>query len=249
MAVILYPSGVTETYEPKAFVFTDEEILHIFKDYEYIRTSRLLEVQNTWCVWGQTTKTDDADFNKLGSDIIQENMYCALMFIHDTQIDPAWMLTDNILYTSYDQFKVNLLNYFDRIAENVLKQTQKTRETQGKNTNLVFLNTIGPTSDKRVLFEFDPHKQSQEFYEDNFFISFADKVKEFLQTSYQIQDIFYLYHNKKTLIFIKDENVEFLITKILEFYKKMEKYEYCQDIKMIYEKWKSFKNKKTNKRK
>jgi len=248
MAILLYPSGITEMFEPKELVFTDQELLDIFKDYTFIKTARLQEVPNTWCVWGQNKTYDEGDFNKLGSDILLENVYCAVLFIHDTQIDPAWTLTDNVIYKGYEQFKEDLLRFFDHIADNVLIMSQKTREQQGKETNLIFLNAIGPTVDKRVLFEFDPNKQSKEFYNDNSFVNFADKVIEFLKNDYKIQDTFYIYHDKKTLIFIRDEHVGFLIDSIISALEIKERYESCQELKYVYEQWKKYKQNKNKKR-
>ena len=81
MSVLLYPSGVTENYDPKDLVFTDQEIFHIFKDFEYVRSARLVEIPNTWCVWAQNKKIDENNFNKIGSDILKENIFCELLFI------------------------------------------------------------------------------------------------------------------------------------------------------------------------
>jgi hypothetical protein len=250
MAVILYPSGVTESFEPSTYTFTDEEILSIYDDFTEIRTARLYEVPNTWCVWGEKENMSEDDFNKLATDILQENIFCPVLFIHDTQLDPAWMLTDNVILKGYDQFREDLLRFFDQIAENVILESQRMREEQGKNTNLVFLTAVGPTEDKRVLFEFDPHKQSQEFFSDLYFINFANKVREFIwANSKQFFEIFYVYEDKKTVIFTKDEHVEFIVNLVIEAFKKHEKYEYCQEIKTYYEKWLKFKKKIEKKKK
>jgi len=248
MAIILYPSGITEMYEPKEHIFTDQKILHIFSDFDFIRTARLYEIPNTWCVWGENKKIDDGNFNKLASDILRENIFCHVLFIHDTEIDPAWMLTDQTILIGYDIFKQELLKFFDFVAETVIKETQKLRENQNinSNSNLLFLNTIGPTEDKRVLFEFDPNKQSKEFYIDNFFINFANKVHDFLKTN-KVKDIFYIYEDKKTVIFVKNENVDFLMEKIIGIYKKNENYEFCQDLITIQDNWKKPKIKRKRK--
>jgi len=245
MACLLYPSGVTEMFEPKDFTFTDEEILSVFNDYDQVRTERLYEIPNTWCVWGENKKIDETNYNRLASDIMEENIFSHILFIHDTQINPAWMLTDQIILTGYEQFKEDLLMFFDAVAQHVLSETHDDR--QEGNSNLVFLNTIGPTADKRVLFEFDPHKQSKEFYQDIFFINFADKVKEFLTNNFKNQDVFYIYADKKTLIFIKDENVEFIMDTMINTYKRKENYEYCQELINILERWKTIKTSKSKK--
>ena len=248
MAIILYPSGVTETYKPKEFTFTDEEILKIFDDFSWIRTARLYEVPNTWCVWGENGEDDDADFNKLGSDILQENVFCPILFIHDTEINPAWILTDQIILRGYDEFKDELLRLFDQVAENVIMETQRFREEQGETAHLLFLNTIGPTEDKRVLFEFDPQKQAQEFYEDKYFGLFAVKVREYLSTN-KPGKLFNIYHDKKSVIYCKEENIKMLIDMLIDYFKKHESYEYCQELKAVHQKWEERKPKRKKKAK
>jgi len=248
MSVILYQSGVTEMYEPKNNTFTDQEILHVFNDCDFIKTSRLYEIPNTWCVWGEYKKIDETNFNRLASDIIQEDVFSPILFIHDSQIDPAWLLTDQIILKGYDQFKYDILHFFDYIAENALKETQKIREEQGANNNLIFLITVGPTEDKRVLFEFDPHKQSPEFYKDGNFINFAEKISEFLINNFKNRKLFHIYEDKKTVIFIKNENVEFLNNKLIESFNKIEKYELSKELKDIGDKWKEYRNKSRKKK-
>lgn len=239
MAVILYPSGVTELYEPQLHTFSDEDILKMFNDYEHIRTARLYEIVNTWCVWGVNKKEDELNYNKLGSDILQENVFCHVLFIHDTEINPAWMLTDTIIYKGYDHFKTELLQFFDEVAESVIRESQEQR-TEGGNQNLLFLNTVGPTEDKRVLFEFETDKQSQEFYDDKNFFHFAIKIREYLAEHYIDADKFYIYQDKKSIIFVKNENVEALINSLIGFFERTEKYEYCSEIKAIYQRWIAF---------
>jgi len=247
MAVILYPSGVTETYEPKGHTFIDQEILQIFQDYNDIRTARLYEVPNTWCVWGENEEPDQADFNKLGSDILEEDVFCPVLFIHDTEIDSAWMVTDAVIMKGYEGFKEDLLHFFDQVAENVIRETQQMREQQGVPNNLVFLTTIGPTEDKRVMFEFDPHKQSEEFWKEEFFLSFANKVREFLVVNYKNSPHFFIFHDKKSIIYTPDEHVDFLMKRIIDFFQSKEKYEYCSELKNIWEKWKTHSTKRKKK--
>lgn len=250
MGILLFPSGITELCEPKEHVFTDEEILNIFKKYKHIKSRRLVEVPNTWCVWGQNTKNDESNFNKIGSDVIKENLFCEILFIHDSQINPEWSLTDDIIYKGYEEFKEQILLYFDSIAENVIKENEKLRQQQGKDTNLIFLNTIGPTADKRVLFEFDPKQQRQEFYNNDYFVNFANKMIEFFSDKdYQETDMFYIFYDKKTVIFVKDENVDYLMQQLIEFFEKNENYENCKLLKLVLEKWKNKKEKKNKKRK
>ena len=235
MAIILYPSGIIEEYNPKQHVFTDQEILHLFDEFTNIRTARLYEVPNTWCVWAEKDKFTDDEFNKLGSDILQEDVYCHVLFIHDTQIDPAWMLTDDIIYKEYDKFKEDLKNYFDKVAESVILEMYRNTDKE-EEKNFIFLNTLGPTEDKRILFEFNPHNQSQEFYEESHFLRFCNKMIDFIK-SIKLSKTFYIYFDKKTVIFIKDENIKFTIDRMIDTFNKKEQYENSNYIKNIYENW------------
>ncbi len=241
MAIILYPSGITESFTANEQVFTDEEILNIFNEFNLIRTVRLYEVLNTWCVWGESEEFDESNFNKLASDIMEEDVFSHVVFIHDTEINPAWMLTDQIIYKGYEQFKIDLLMYFDRMAENAIRESEEQRS--GEN-HLLFLNTIGPTEDKRVLFELDPSKQNQEFYEDKNFVHFANKVREYLNQYKQTKRGFYIFHDKKSLIFVKEDGIEFLLNKIIDFFKRNEKYEYCKELTEILDAWKNIRKPK-----
>lgn len=247
MAIILYSSGVTETYESQGYTFSDQEILSIFESFAKIRTSRLYEVPNTWCVWGENLADDNDEFNKLGSDIIQENVFSPLLFIHDTEIDPAWMMTDEVILKGYEDFKIDLLLYFDEIAENVLRETQKLRELEGTANNLLILTTIGPTEDKRVLFEFDPNRQSEEFYEEEYFNKFSNRVTTFLEQSYKDGDTFVVFADSKSVIAVADDNVEILMNRIIKHFENHEKYEICSKLTKILEKWKKYKAKEKRK--
>ncbi len=240
MSILLYPSGVTETYRSSDLTFTDSEILKIFDEYDYVRTIRLYEVPNTWCVWGENQESDPAVFNKLGTDIVQENVYSEILFIHDTELDPVWMLTDVPILKNYEFFREDLLGFFDDVAENVIQESHE--RANNNEENLVFLNTLGPTEDKRVMFEFDPLSQSEEFYKVQFFEEFAKKVYTFLKKYYADGETFVLYADKKTVIIVKDDNVKFIMDKINKDFERRERYERCSDIKEIMNSWDKFKS-------
>jgi len=229
MSIILYPSGVTENYTASGLVFTDDEILHIFDDFDSMRSARMTEVPNTWCVWGENKDNDETNYNRLASDIFKEDIFSHVMFIHDTEIDPSWMLTDDIILKGYDEFRDSLLGFMDKMAEAVLKE-QKTSDS------MLFLTTIGPTEDKRVLFEFDPHKQPTDFYNDSNFGNFAVKMKEYFNT-YKSTKMFFIYHDKKSVVYCADANVEFLVQKLIEYFTRHEDYEYCTVLRDRFNKW------------
>jgi len=246
MAVILYSSGVTETFDPKNHTFTDKEILDIFDDVENIRTLRLYEVVNTWCVWGenenQNNNIEGGNFNKLGSDVLQRDIFCPILFIHDTEINPSWKLTDDIIIKGYQDFETDLLKFFDEIAENIIIESQRIRQEQGLEDSLIFLNTIGPTEDKRVMFEFKPKNQNKDFFNANNFAPFANKIFNFLDISYKDDDVFIIFADNKSIILVADEFVKFILDKLIANFTKTEEYEKCNKIKEIFDLWKKNKN-------
>jgi len=249
MGILLYPSGVTEEYKPESFTFTDEEIIKIFSEFQDIRTARLYEVPNTWCIWGESEDdTDETNFNKLASDIIEDGVFSHMLFVHDTEINPAWMLTDPIILKGYNEFKGELLSLFDGVAEEILKENERIREEQGSQ-QLLFLNTIGPTEDKRILTELDINNQNQEFFRDENFNHFANKIFDYLDKNYKDLNLFFIYQDKKSVIYVKEDGVKTLITKMVDFFKHHEQYEKCQKLKVIHEKWVSFKSKNKRKKK
>lgn len=249
MAIILYSSGITEEYQPVDHTFTDDEILGIFEDFENIETARLYEIPNTWCVWGSNSEIDDSEFNKLSSTMLQEDIFSPVMYIHDTEIDPAWMMTDNIIQKGYNEFKEEFAFLLDEIAENIIKETQNIRQQMGQTDNLVILTTVGPTDDKRVMFEFDPKAQSKQFYEHHFFEEFSKKVYTFLMNHYVNGDTFVLFADKKAIIIVIDENVNEIVNKIINDFKRREKYEKCSELKKILDSWNKYKKEKEKEKK
>ena len=100
MAVLLYANGLTEEHKPKELTFTDEELLTIFPDFEKTRTFRLYEIPNCWCIWGENDpvgKRED-EFNKIGTDILEQICYSPVLFLHDSEINPEWKLTDAMIF-------------------------------------------------------------------------------------------------------------------------------------------------------
>lgn len=246
MAIVLYASGVSEYHKSLEHTFKDSEILGIFKDFRNVRTQRLEEVPNTWCIWGEKNddNIDEGDFNKLGSDVVDDDIYSPLMFIHDSEIDPSWMLTDEVILYDYNTFQKELLIFIDEIAEVVLAENEKIRQAEGRDNSLIFLTTIGPTEDKRVLFQFNPTIQNEQFYKNENLLLFANKVLEFLEKEYKkdnIEETLFIFEDKKSVIFIRDEHVDETFEHFTKAFESEEKYEKCVKLKEIKEKWKSVK--------
>mgnify|MGYP002681925114 CR=1 FL=1 len=137
MAIILYSNGLTEEILPQGLTFSDEDILGFFKTFNNIQTKRLDEVPNTWCVWGELKNPAEDDYNKLASEVIQEHCYSQIFFLHDTEVDPSWNLTDAVIYDNYLIFKKKILKFLDEIAIETIREIEQIREETGK-TNKVY---------------------------------------------------------------------------------------------------------------
>lgn len=248
MAIAFYNNGIIEEFAPKDQVFTDKEILNIFKEYKKIRTKRITEVQNTWGIWGEDDKhVNEDDFSKIASDILEENIFSIVIFVHDSEINTAWMPDENVIEQDYGGFKKDMMGFLDFIAEQNIKETQKMRKKMGQENNLIFLDAIGPTEDKKILFKFNPHTQSEEFYKEENFIFFANKIISYIISNYKNKDTFFIFEDNKIRMFVEDEHVEFIMNKFIDNLLIKEKYEECKELKDKYEEWKEFKSKKENK--
>ena len=251
MAIRLFENGVTEEYEPKNHVFTDNELIEPFKKYDSLRTVRLKEIPNVWCLFGEYKKPDEDDYNHLGSDIVEYHCYSPVIFIHDTEINPDWGVTETI-YFDYARFKNEILDFLDEIAQITLDEINKEQEENGK-PNLMTLEHVGVSEDKRIIFNLSPDKQPIEFYKAPNFTEFANKCYNFLTTSYKIGPIFAIFADKRMIIVIEDADVEKFINKLSNNYQEREEYLKCAEINKIYTKWVEVKNnvkpKKTTKKK
>ena len=246
MSVLLYANGLTEAYKAKELVFTDQELLEIFPDFEKTRSFRLYEVPNTWCVWGERSPIDKVpdEFNKVGTDIMDTPCYSPVLFLHDSEVDPSWRLTENPIYTGYNDFKVELLKFFDNIAKDILQERDRMRLNKGINKNqLLTLDQVAISKDKRVIWKFDLEKQTKEFFIEANLTEFANKVHDFLKFHYQDGDIFAIQADKNIIIIMDDNQVKSFIDKLIALFKNQEKYEACSVLRNTYNKWKKYKRK------
>lgn len=245
MAILLYPNGLTEEFKPKEHTFTDKELLSIFPDFDKIRTFRLSEIPNTWCLWGEHNLIDklEDEFSKLGSDILKQLCYSPLLFIHDTEINLAWRLTDIMILFGYDDFKKEMLKFFDDIAVDIWNERERIRKELGHAPNLMILEQTGVSKDKRIIFKFDIEKQVHEFFEEKNLMDFAMKIHNFLKSSYKDGDIFAIYADKNVIIIMIENQVKLFIQKIIDFFESKENYEACSLLRNTYEKWVKYKEK------
>jgi len=239
MAVLLYANGLTEETRPKKHTFTDKELLDIFGDYPKMRSFRLYEVPNTWCLWGEYDPQDsqEDEFNKLGTDILEQPCYSPILFVHDTEIDPNLRLTDEMIIMGYEDFRVELLHFFDAIAKDILKERERERQSSGSPQKLMILEQDGVSPDKRIIFRFDIDKQVEEFFIRENLIEFAQKVHKYLKFFHKNRNRFWIYADKNIIIRMEVDQVKPFIEKIIALFESEENYEACSVIRNAYEKW------------
>lgn len=250
MAILLYPNGLTEEFKSKEFTFTDEELIIIFGDFDKTRTFRLYEVPNTWCVWGENEPIDKVpdEFNKIGSDILDQPCYSPILFLHDTEIDPAWDLTDRMIMFGYDDFKLQMLQFFDDVAADIMEERRIAREQEGVNPQTpIVMEQVGISEDKRIIFKFDIDNQPQEFFAEENLLEFAKKAHNFLKFKYRDGDIFAVYADKNIIMVSEDNKVKPLIEKLIAFFKSQENYEACSVLRNTFERWEKYKLDSQNK--
>ena len=249
--VVLYQNGLSEEHKPKNFTYTEDELTNFLPDFDSIRTFRLSEVPNTWCMWGENNPIDKRpdEYNQIASEAIDEDIYSPMFFIHDTEINPDWKLTDEIIQNGYVRFKKELLEFLDYTAFEILEEQEYLREEQGMSPSLVSLEQVGISVDKRIVYRFDISKQTKELLKPNNFMEFSLKMHDFLKNYYKDGEIFVIYADKNILIEISDEQVKPLVNQVLETLQVEEKYEMCSELKNIYDRWASYKAKKATKEK
>lgn len=243
MAVILYLNGLSEDLKPEKYTFSESEIISIFHEYKKIQTRRISQVPNTWCVWGESDSLGDDYYNKLGSDILDIDCYSPILFIHDTEIDPIWKLTDDIIQNGYDRFKRDLFKFLDEEAIETLKELEEIRSKNG-NSNLLVLNQVGISPDKRVIFELDPDSQNEDFLEPDNFEEFAVKSYNYLSKNFRKRADFIVYEDKKIILIIEKSKVSYFLSVLLDFFQKKEEYLACSSLLKIKEKWEKQRKKK-----
>jgi len=244
MAILLYNNAITEEYVPVKYTFTDTEILAVFKGFAFIRSYRLADIPNTWCVWGQRNPINrkEDEYSYLGSEVLEQPCYSPILFIHDTEMDPKWRLTEEIILQGYNDFKEDMHSFLNDISRDLLEEKKKQREERGETAP--YIEPVGVSKDKRVIYLFDIDKQQPEFFMTENLSAFADNVHKFLKFSYKDGNTFAIFANNQTIFVIEDEKVKPFIEKIIAFFESQENYEACSVIRNTYEKWVKYKEKK-----
>jgi hypothetical protein len=160
------------------------------------------------------------------------------MFIHDSEINPEWHCTDDMLYKSYEEFSGLLAHFLDDISKELVKRSQE-EMSQEDTSNMIFLITMGHTKDKRVLFAFNPHEQNDMFFVDGSFDKFAFKIFEYIETNFDEDPNkpFVVFADTKTVVITEDRYVYDLIDSMMDVFKKKEKYEMCSKLSEIKDRW------------
>jgi hypothetical protein len=240
--IILYSNGLTEELSPINLTFTDDEILNLLNGFDSIKSKRLSEIPNTWCLWGEYDEPNSEDYNQLGSDVLEYHCYSPVLFMHDTEVDPSWNLADSIIQFGYSEFKGFLISFLDEIAIETLDTIRKTREEKGT-PPLIAIEQIGISTDKRIIFSFDPNKQPPEFFDKVTFWDFAQRSYKFLKTNYKEGDYFSIFADKKMIMVLYDHNVIHYIDKLISIFQEKEDYIACSELKKIQKSWTEYKDK------
>jgi hypothetical protein len=248
VSMILYSNGILESYRPKEFTFTEDELVHLFTEFKEIKTHRLSNVLNTWCIYGSISPIPDPiELNRIASDIIKKPVYSHLLFIHDSELNPKWSVTDSILYKSYDEFTLEITKLIDFTANNILQEYQSRDGFENAPNYLPQLISLGTTVDKKILFGFNPNDQTKEFYEHDEFYIFLQKVYDYLTKHKQQKIPFTIYADKKAIIIIDPQYVISFLNRMLEKFKSREEYEICTNITKMIQQWPSKEQKKPRK--
>ena len=242
MAILIYSNAIIEEIRPAALVFSEDEILNAFSDdYHTMYSKRLSEVPNSWAVWAMMDDPAPNEFNIIGSDIVDTDIDSPLMIIHDSEINPTWKLVDDILQKDYNEFLHDISAYVNEIALEVVKEDQEKINNGEKQSTLISLKQLGITSDKKLLFLFDLKLQTQEFFSDHAFLTFSQKIIEYLQTNFtknlKKKLPFTIFDDNKTVVIVNDDMVEPTLVKLIETCGIAEDYENCRVLVEIKEKW------------
>jgi len=255
MALLIYGNGLVEEFKPQNLVFDELELLSLFNGYDKVESFRLDNIVNTWCLWGYSKNSFNSsdEYNKLGSELIHKNMYSPILLIHDSEININWNISDDMLYKSYSEFIKDVQEYIDDLVNKLSENREDEIKESDKNGNLIILKPEGWSQDKRLLFKFNTKEQSESFYLNGGYEKFLNKCENYLEKNYfkessNKDNVFILFSDKQTIIYIDDENVKDFIDKAIKFFTSSENYEACSFLtKVNKDREKIIKNEKNNK--
>ena len=242
MALLIYSNGIVEEFLSHGDTFTEHELIEVYNQYPQIQSYRLPEVPNTWCLWGNIENPPQQEYNPLATEMTGTKTYSHLLILHDSEVDPKWNVTDNIIYKSYSEFLQELGQFINEMTQQIAEESQREMEESENSSSMIFLTTLGHTKDKRVLFSFNPNEQNDNFYIDGAWEKFAVKIYEYLQENFDKEPIeenkpFVIHSDTKTIVIIEDKHVDQVVSSMLETFEIMENYEGCKYITEIKDKW------------
>jgi len=241
MAVVIYSNGIVEEMIPLENTFSDKELIQSFEMYTSLSSYRLEEIPNCWCLWGYIDNPPENEFNKLASEIVEQDVYSHLIFIHDSELHPDLGLTDKIIYKLYKQFTEDVTIFMHNLMNDITEQHKQEYE-ESDQTSMIFLSALGHTKDKRVMFAFNPNEQHENFYVDDGWEKFVVNIHKYLKENFDKEPIeenkpFVIFSDSKTIVIVEDKNVDQVIDDMLSYFMKKEKYEICSEITEIKNKW------------
>lgn len=242
MSLLIYSNGIVEEYLAQGNTFTEHELVELFNQYPRIQSFRLPEVPNAWCLWGVIDDPPQQEYNPLATEMTGTKTFSHLLIIHDSELNPNWNTTDNIIYKSYSEFLQELGEFINEMTQQIAEESQREMEESEQSSSMIFLTTMGHTKDKRVLFSFNPNEQNDNFYLDGAWEKFAVKIYEYLQENFDKEPVeenkpFVIYSDTKTIVIIEDKHVDQVISTMLSTFEARENYEGCKFITETKAKW------------
>lgn len=242
MALIIYSNAIIEELSPNNLVFTEDEIINIFgENYHTLHSKRITEIPNCWAAWGTMDNPANNEYNLIGSEIIDFDIDSPLLIIHDSEINPEWRITDDIILKNYDDFHQDITKHINKVAADVLKKEQDQIENGEKEDSRITLKQLGITLDKKLLFSFDLDSQAKDFFTNTSFFNFSKNILNYLTKNYDNDRInkkpFTIFDDNKTVVVVEEDKVEATLDKIIKTFEEFEHYENCQLLHAIKEKW------------
>lgn len=237
MAILLYNNGIIKEYKPSKLTFTEQELINFFdNNFKFLRSKRLIEIPNVWCLWAENENPDPIEFNRLCTDMLDVHVFSHVVFVHDTELDPSWSMHD-MIYKDYSEFKHELNAFIDEVAKKLVEESEQIQAEQGQANNMIYLTTAGQTDDLRVIYNFSPAEQSDEFYKDGSFANFSDKILEYLKTNLDLTANLTIFKDKKIVISVNKDDVPNLFNKMIENFESKENYEVCNELVQMLNSW------------
>jgi len=237
MALKLYNNGIIDEVRPCSLTFTEAELVSNFTTASKIKTMRVLEIPNTWCIFGEYVKGSDNDYNALASESVDEDIIFHVLYVHDSELNPEWNMTDEVLLKTYDDFYNDMFDYLNKLAAEFMKNENKEENEGEESEGKLVLESLGTTKDKKILFLFDINAQDPSFFSDGSFVNFSNKIVSHLLEEKKIAKNPIIFKDSKIVITVKPELFKHLMEKIVIEYQRKEEYEICHKLKTMTERW------------